>query len=476
MVYIKWPIFKRTYRVTFAPWPRVGAEDERLLPIAGIPLSLERFAADFAQVFGHPSQYQCFKEMLIGLIVSDNKTVAGVNQKLISETSYDSLRRFMSRSPWSVEELQKARLSWAKEHLPENAGEPVTVPIGCTLLNHVGENIHGVHLYYDYAKKAYALGQRLVLSSYACSIAQIPLGKRLYQRAYLDEQKVYLEAMKPSEDAGELAKQQYQELVRVFQENEKKHRTQPQLAEELVDECEEVGFKKDAYVLDGALLTRALAEKIESHSQAWISRLAKSRLVQAAGSRYLRIDAWAKTLPKNVFKKVEVTTRKGDPRVYWCFSKCVKVKNWKKVRVVISFDNENLIGEPIFIVTNKLNWSQPQKVVQLYTYRDPIEHLIRDEKQELGFEECQLQGQEAVEKNWELSFLADTYLELGFDVELPPGMSDPGLATIGHKTRLLEYELAQAFAKTVSVWTIEGRDIKERIDHIFEKRLNGLAS
>lgn len=50
--------------------------------------------------------------------------------------------------------------------------------------------------------------------------------------------------------------------------------------------------------------------------------------------------------------------------------------------MVISYDNAELEGEPIFLVTNKTNRTQPAKIAQLYMYRDPIEHFIRDSKQE----------------------------------------------------------------------------------------------
>jgi SRSO17 transposase len=448
-----------------------------LLPIAGIPLALASFSTLFRSAFSRQIQYQHFQEMLAGLIVSENKTVAGIHQGLLlNDNGYDSLRKFMSRSPWSVEDVKEQRLQYVKEQVVVKSGDVVTVPIDGTLLPHSGETIHGVYWYFDYAKKAYKLGQRIVLSTYATPTAQVPLGRRLYHRAYLDEQKQFLDATKPGDEASEEEKRQYADLVKAYEENSRKHKKQPQLAEELVDECEQYGFKKDAYVLDAALLTPELAEKIEQHNQAWVSRLAKSRLVQATGSRYERLDAFAKSLPKGAFKKIEVVTRGGEKHTYWVFSKCVKVKNWQKVRIVISYDNEELDGEPIFIVTNKLNWTQPKKVVQIYTYRDPIEHCIRDEKQELGFEDCQLQGQEAVEKNWELSFVAHTFLQLGFKVDLPPALQNLGPDTIGQRSRLMEREIMQGFVQLVQDWILEKRDTKELVDIIMAKRLNGLAS
>lgn len=447
----------------------------RVLPIAGIPVSLNDFAEQFSEVFTHPAQVDHFKEILVGLLVSDNRTIAGIHQRLIDGDGYDALRKFLSRSPWTAEKLQEERLKWIKDNLPKERETPTVVAIDPSFIHHTGENIYGVYWYWDYAKRCYVTAQRLVLSSWVSPTKQIPLSARLYHRGYLEEQQLYLESMKPANDATTDEWDAYNELVQAYDENERNHVKQWQLAGEIVDQTESLAINKDAYVLDAALLTQELAAKIEGYNQAWVSRLAKSRLIEVSGRRCPSLLSFAKSLPADVFEPVEVTTRNGEPRIYWCFSKCVKVKGWRKLRVVISYDNAELEGEPIFLVTNKLNWTQPTKIVQLYMYRDPIEHFIRDEKQELGLENCQQRGQQSVEKYWELSFTAHTFLELAFSVAPPNEMPTKKLETIGQKCRLMERELLQGFVARVSEWILGGWDTKELIDQIMLKRLNRLA-
>jgi hypothetical protein len=255
-----------------------------VLPISGIPLSLNDFAEEFATVFKHPAQMEHFKEVLIGLLVSDNCTVAGIHQRLIDGGEYDALRKFLSRSPWTAEALQKKRLKWIKENLPQEREFPTVVAIDPTFVHHSGENIHGVYWYFDYAKRSYVTAQRLVLSSWVSPTKQVPLSARLYHRGYLEEQRLYLESVKPADAAPEEEWEQYNELVEAYEQNEKDHIKQWQLAGELVDQTEALGLYKDAYVLDAALLTQELAEKIEGHNQAWVSRLAKNRLVELRGN------------------------------------------------------------------------------------------------------------------------------------------------------------------------------------------------
>lgn len=47
-------------------------------------------------------------------------------------------------------------------------------------------------------------------------------------------------------------------LTEQFEYNCKEHKIQLAIAADLVDECEQGGFKKDAYVLDGAFLDKEL--------------------------------------------------------------------------------------------------------------------------------------------------------------------------------------------------------------------------
>jgi len=447
-----------------------------MLPIADIPVSLNDFADELSEAFNHPQQLLHFKEFLTGLILSENKTVAGIHQCLIDGDEYDALRKFLSRSPWTAEKLQEERLKWIKKNLPKETKSPKVVAIDPTFIHHTGEDIHGVYWYWDYAKRSYVKAQRLVLSTWVNPKIQIPLSARLYHRGYLEQQRLYLEEKLPLADAPSEEWDEYDDLVIAYEENAENHVKQWQIAMGLVEQSEELGIPIDAYVLDAALLTPELAEKIESYNQAWVSRLAKNRLIERPGRQNVKLIDFAKSLPRNLFKPVQVQTRQGESREYWCFSKTVKVKDWKKVRIVISYDNENLEGEPIFLVTNKKNWTQPAKTVQLYMYRDPIEHFIRDGKQEIGLESSQQRGQESVEKYWELSFSAHTFLELGFNVAVPSEMPIKKLETIGQKCRMMELENLQNFVARVSEWVLDGWDTKELTKNIMLKRLNRLAS
>jgi hypothetical protein len=446
-----------------------------VLPISDVPVCLREFAALFRKVFRHPAQQEHFEEILAGLIASENRTVAGIQQKLLSNTEYDSLQHFMTDSPWQHDELRKERLALVSKTLSKPAALLKVIAIDSTLIHHTGADIFGVYWYWDYVNHHFCLGQKLVISSFVSSTTVIPLGMELYHRGFLPEQKLYLETTKPAPNATSEIWEEYNGLVKEYEKNCKGHKTQLDLAGELVDECERNNIQKDAYVLDGGFLDIELMDKIEGYGQAWICRLAKTRSVQLRSGKFDSVEALGNSLQKENFKPVEVETRLGVKRTYWVFATNTKVKFWKKLRIVISYDNPDMEGEPRYFITNKLNWIQAQKILQMYMYRDPIEHLFRDEKQELGLEDCQQRKKQAVLKFWELSFVAHTFLELWLKVDYPVGMPVPRCETIGQKARFVEMQMLQSFIARIKELVLDKQGTEELLEKITRKRLNRLA-
>jgi hypothetical protein len=361
------------------------------------------------------------------------------------------------------------------EQLVNRNGGPRVTAIDSTLVHHVGDQIHGVYWYWDYVNHNFCLGQKLVVATSVSPGTIVPLGMEVYHRGFLSEQKLFLEQTKPRTDAIKEEWDEFESLVEQYEENCQLHKTQLDLAGELVDECEKHGIVTDAYVLDGAFLNIGLMDKIESYDRAWVTRLAKNRLVQLPSGKFDTVEALATSLPKEAFKQVTLRTRLGGERTYWVFATNTKLKFWKKLRVVISYDNAQLRGEPKFFVSNKLNWTQAQKILQPYIFRDPIEHFFRDGKQEIGLEDCQQRKKQAVLRYWELCFVAYTFLELVCQVDYPEGMNAFVIDSIGQKRRSLQMNFLQNFISEVSNVILEGRDPKELLDLLTRKRLNRFA-
>ena len=201
-----------------------------MLPISDIPVCLREFAAQFRKLFKHPAQQKHFEEILAGLIASDNRTVAGIQQKLLNATDYDSLQHFMTDSPWSHDDLRKERLALVSKSLLKETAALKVIAIDSTLIHHTGADIHGVFWYWDYVNHHFCLGQKLVVSSFVTSTTVVPLGMELYHRGFLPEQKLYLETTKPAPDASSEIWDEYNALVKEYEKNCKGHKTQRNLS------------------------------------------------------------------------------------------------------------------------------------------------------------------------------------------------------------------------------------------------------
>jgi SRSO17 transposase len=164
-----------------------------VLPISDIPACVKRFTGHFKDVFNHPAQAQHFEEYLTGLVASGNRTIAGIQQRLMSDTDYDSLHHFMTESPWRTEQFRDERLKWIKAKIPVEKESPTVIAIDSTFVHHVGKKIHGVYWYWDYAMRQFCLAQRVVMSTLVTPSKLIPLGSQIYHRGFIEEQKLYLE-------------------------------------------------------------------------------------------------------------------------------------------------------------------------------------------------------------------------------------------------------------------------------------------
>ncbi len=137
--------------------------------------------------------------------------------------------------------------------------------------------------------------------------------------------KLYLETIQPAEGAAPEEFESFNDLAKKYEENCKGHKTQLEIAADLVDECEQLGFKKDAYVLDGAFWDKELMGHIDAYGQAWVTRLAKSRLVQVATGGFITVEEfttklsvlkhWELTFPAHAFLELgfDVTYLEGMP-------------------------------------------------------------------------------------------------------------------------------------------------------------------
>jgi len=85
-----------------------------MLPIVKLPSFVEMILPRFALIF-NKAQLRHFGEYLTGLMVSENKTVTGINSQFIDHTDQSSKNHFLTESDWDEQRVTDERLSLVKE-------------------------------------------------------------------------------------------------------------------------------------------------------------------------------------------------------------------------------------------------------------------------------------------------------------------------------------------------------------------------
>ena len=82
-----------------------------MVPLVAFPRIVEHYAPHFAAVFSPAALIQ-FKRYISGLLVSENKTVEGINRLFVLESRHQSsLNRLLTASPFTLPALNHARLA-----------------------------------------------------------------------------------------------------------------------------------------------------------------------------------------------------------------------------------------------------------------------------------------------------------------------------------------------------------------------------
>jgi hypothetical protein len=378
-----------------------------VIPITSYPSYVEKYAPYFQEFFSKP-QYKHFKEYLSGLVLVENPAVSNISEQLVEGSDQSSLNRFLTVAGWAQKSVNERRIELAKKELNLKGGGAVV--IDDTKSEHDGESIYGVYNYKDWNRDGYHKAQLLINAHYVERCVDIPLDYRIYHRAFLNEEKAYLEStVKQRYESGEEAIKRLVELL-YYQKHVLDKRTKVDLGCELVDEVEKNKIEPRVYLFDTTYTTRQMAQKVESWKRNWIGRLATNRLV-LVGNRWSNMMEFLVGLPGEAFREIEVEKRNGKKKKVWAFSKVMKLKQLGYRRIVGTYDSEQRQGEPELYVTNNKQW-EAKKVLQTWEDRWVIEPFHRESKQHLGYEACQLRKERGVIRHYYFVLLAYTLLRL----------------------------------------------------------------
>ena len=399
-----------------------------MLPLVEIPDIVEHYAPHFESVFSAEA-FEQFKRYLSGLIVSENKTVEGINRMFVIDVrNQSSLNRLLTQSPFSLEALNLARLTLL-ESLPGTQIKPRGVlSLDDTLLTHYGKGFEKIAHLYDHVEDRYDWAHNLVNLHYSDDQTDYPLNFKLWEPAEIEtlESGLLSAGIKLRPSKYELKEKDPKKwrhyLLGVWRRNQSKPEVQH--------------IYQSKLFLGQALLKQFFSNrsgrKLPVTFDNWYTQpafcrfLNKELRVPYVGTLASEDKVVLKTLEKRVddfdlqlqqehhqavkngkkpvFYKITIPY-KGGKESYYSYCKTHHIHNFGKHRLVINHRQADLSDSATFFISNKLNW-QAVGITRIRRHRWPVEVYHEEGKSE-GLDQYQVRDFKAIYRH--IALVAVTY-------------------------------------------------------------------
>ncbi|MGB9888016.1 MAG: transposase, partial [Moorellales bacterium] len=203
-----------------------------MLPLVEFPEIVQHYAPHFQSVFSAEAYVQ-FQRYLSGLLVSENKTVDGINRLFVVEKrNQSSLNRLLTESPFSVEALNQARLGLLDSLPGTRMKAKGVLSVDDVLLTHYGRHFENIAGLYDPTEKRYGWAHNLVNLPYSDDQTDYPVYFQLWKPADLEKLESGLQAagipLRPSKFALKTEdEKKWRQLLSVW----RRHQEKPSVAE-----------------------------------------------------------------------------------------------------------------------------------------------------------------------------------------------------------------------------------------------------
>lgn len=436
-----------------------------MIKVIKFPSIVQNYARTFKNIFKNKAQYKHFKEYVTGLMFSENKTFMGIQSKYVNMSSVNSLDHFMIRTDWSEEKMNEKRILSLQNRNDTASKAKGVISIDDTLTHKTGKHIDDAEYHFDHSTGKYILGHNIVSTQYKDRKISYPLDYRQYYRKPTPE-KLQEQYKKLNKQIDLFQPKQYLieklKLLLDFQRRLHRFQTKIELAITLIHRAEALGIKAKVYVFDSWFLCNAIVKIIASYGKDWISILKSNRNLIIKNEK-MSVAEYIKTIPNISFRQIKT---KGG-KFYWVFTKVVHVCSLGKVRLVISYDNKKLTGNPTVLVTNRKEW-ESVKIISTYELRWGIDAFYRDAKQHLGLEAYQLRNSKGIKRHWYFVFLAYTFLMLNVQNSRLLRRINATISTIGESSRAVADEVTMSLI----VWVYKNFKHNKQIDEVLQCLLN----
>ena len=403
-----------------------------MIPLVEIPLIVRHYAPYFESVFSQDA-FEQFKRYVSGLIVSENKTVDGINRIFVIDLrNQSSLNRLLMESPFSVEEVNDARLKLLSS-LPGTAMKRKGVlSVDDTLLSHYGKEFEKIVPLFDSAKGCYVWAHNLVNIHYSDDETDYPVRFQLWEPAELDKIEAGLKAAGiPIRESKYVLKDTEPKkwrnyLLGLWRRHQHKpavetlYRSKLIIAQDLLVQFFAAHPNLRLPVTFDIWYTQPAFCRFlhKSLKAAYVGTLSKGEQVildPGERQRQIQLDAFALELQaehqkaiqagkRPLFKKITVSY-KGEKQTYYSYCKTHLIHNFGKQRLVINYQKADLSDTPCFYTSNRLKW-QAAGITRIRRHRWPVE-VYHEEGKADGLDQYQVRDFEAIYRH--IALVAVTY-------------------------------------------------------------------
>ena len=399
-----------------------------MFPLVDYPELVQHYAPFFASVFTEKAFVQ-FQRYLSGLIVSENKTVEGINRLFVLESrNQSSLNRLLTESPFSVEALNQARLALLASLPGTQMKRKGVLSVDDTHLTHYGRHFDQIAYLYDPAQKRHMWAHNLVNLHYSDDLTDYPAAFQLWKPADLEKIEIGLPAAGVKLTASKFAlkdedpKKWRNYLLGVW----RRHQSKPAVAELYQSKLLIARQMLRAWVANNPTLKLPVAfdnwytkpafcRFLDKDLQIpYVGVLAVSdEVLLATGAESL--ESFAQRLKeehqaavesggKRVFHQISFDY-KGERETYYTYCRTHRVHKYGKQRLVISHRQADLSDKPVFTNSNRLYW-QATGIMRIRRHRWPVEVYHEEGKAE-GLDKYQVRDFAAIYRH--IALVAVTY-------------------------------------------------------------------
>jgi hypothetical protein len=392
-----------------------------MFPLVEFPELVRHYAPCFRDVFSAEALIE-FERYISGLMVSENKTVDGINRLFVVDSRHQSsLNRLLTASPYSLAALNEARLALLANLPGTRIKAKGVLSVDDTLLTHYGQDFEQIAKLFDPVTGAYVWAHDLVTLHYSDDDTDYPLRFQLWQPANVEKLEQGLRAANVPLKAGKEALKTSDPakwrgyLLGVWQRRQKAHPAVRELydsklviAQKLLQQWVESHAAVQLPVTFDAWYTQpAFCRFLDQRLKLpYVGTLAETDKVNLKSGQ-TSLKQFAERLKQEhlaalkeggqaVLQKITIAY-KGEQETYYSYCQTHQMHTYGKQRLVINYRQADLSDNPVFFISNRLVW-QAAGITRIRRHRWPVEVYYEEGKAE-GLDQYQLRSFGAIQRH-----------------------------------------------------------------------------